>query len=148
MHEAITHLSGDSQPDVWEDLRRWQRDSDGIFCFRERRVQVWHRDELEALHQLPTWAAVEQALQDDDRLRAHLDQLVGTNQGGSRFDADTAGRCVLPSPDEVGDLEAAFTRRYEGLDQFLAVQEIEYVVVWPLTGLTSDEFPIPLEPDL
>jgi hypothetical protein len=108
-------------------------------------LRVWPHAELEALQQLPSWEGVEQALHDDDRLRAHLNQLVGTVHGASQFDAETAGRCILPLPDEAGDLEAVFARRYQRLDHFLAAREIEYVVVWPLSGLTSSEFPITLE---
>jgi hypothetical protein len=66
----------------------------------------------------------------------------------SRFDADIAGRCVLPSPDEAADVNAAFARRYERLDRFLAAREFVYLVVWPLPGLTSTRFPIELEPGI
>jgi hypothetical protein len=148
VHEAAAQLSSGPGPEVSTDLRGWQRDSDGIFRDRERPVRVWRHSELETLHELPSWHAVEQALQDDDRLRAQLDQLVGTAQGGRRFDAKTAGRLVLPLPDEVGDLEGAFERHYASLDGFLAAQELKYVVVWPLPGLTSSTFPIALEQGL
>jgi Apea-like HEPN len=148
VREAIARLSSGSEPDVSPGLRRWQRDSDGIFRVRERPTRVWRHTEVQALQELPSWHAVEEALQEDDRLRAHLNQLVGTVQGGVRFDAETAGHLVLPLPDEVGDLEGAFARRYGELDRFLAAEEIESVVVWPLPGLTSSEFPIALEQDL
>ncbi len=147
-HEAVGRLSSGLGPEVSTSLRRWQRDSDGIFRERERPVRVWRHSELEALHELPSWRAVEQALQDDVRLRAQLDQLAGTAQGSHRFDSDTAGWFVLPLPDEVEDLEGAFERRYGNLDGFLAASEIEYSVVWPLPGLTSSTFPIALEQDV
>jgi len=111
-------------------------------------TRVWRHAQLEALQQLPSWRAVEQALQDNGRLRAHLNQLVGTVQGSGLLEAKWVGRIVLPLPDEVDDLEAVFTRRYERLDRFLAAKDIEYAVVWPLTGLTSSKFPIKLEAGL
>jgi hypothetical protein len=149
VHEAVARLSSGPEPDTTHDLRRWQRDSDGIFRERERLVRVWRHGGIPTLQQLPTWPSVQQALKEDDRLRPHLGQLVGTALGGSRrFDAETAGLLVLPLPDEVSNLEAAFARRYERLDRFLAAQEIEHVAVWPLPGLMSSEFPITLEQDV
>jgi hypothetical protein len=47
------------------------------------RSRVWNRTDLEALRQLPAWAAVEGALQGDENLRAQLDTLVGTARGAS-----------------------------------------------------------------
>jgi hypothetical protein len=148
VREAASRLSEGSGPDISPGRRRWQRDGDGVLRVRERPVRVWRHAEVEALRQLPSWRAVEQALQEDDRLRAQLDQSVGTAQGSSLFDAELAARIVLPSPDEAGDLEGAFERKYGGLDRFLAADAIEYAVVWPLPGLTSSEFPILLEQDL
>jgi Apea-like HEPN len=148
VHKAVGRLSSGLGPEVSTDLRRWQRDSDGIFRERERPVRVWRHSELEALKELPSWQAVERALQDDDRLWAQVDQLVGTVEGSHRFEAQMAGRLVLPLPDELSDVEGAFARGYDDLDGFLAAREIETVVIWPLPGLTSSEFPIPLERDL
>jgi hypothetical protein len=87
-------------------------------------------------------------MQEDDRLRAQWDQPVGTIQGIRSFDAELASGIVLPLPDEVEDLERAFEQRYGGLDRFLAADEIDYAVVWPLPGLTSSEFPVLLEQDI
>jgi hypothetical protein len=148
VREAAARLSEGSAPDISRGPRRWQRDSDGVLRVRERRVRVWRHAEVEAVRQLASWPAVEQVFQEDDRLRAQLDQLVGTVQGSSRFDAELAAGIVLPLPDEVGDLEGAFERRYGELDRFLAANEIEYAVIWPLPGLTSSEFPILLEQNL
>jgi hypothetical protein len=147
VHDAIEYLSH-TEPDLSPGLARWQRDSDGMFRKRERLVRVWQHSALEAAQQLPNWRAVERALQEDNRLKAQLDQLVGTAEGGRRFDAEIAGRLVLPLPDEVSDLDVAFARRYGNLDGFLAADEIQSVVVWPLPGLTSEHFPIQLEQDI
>jgi hypothetical protein len=148
VREASARLSEGSEPDISPGQRRWQRDSDGVLRERERPVRVWRHAEVEALRQLSSWRSVEQALQEDDRLRAQLDQLVGTTQGSRTFDAELAAQIVLPLPDEVRDLEGAFERRYGGLDRFLAADEIEYVMIWPLPGLTSSEFPILLEQNI
>jgi hypothetical protein len=43
----------------------------------------------------------------------------------SRFDADIAGRCVLPSPDEAADVNAAFARRYERLVVGIGSPEVQ-----------------------
>src|SRR4249920_2746207 len=107
VRDAIEYLSH-TEPDLSPGLARWQRDSDGMFRKRERLVPVWQHRDLEGVQQLPSWRAVERALQEDDRLKAHLDQLVGTAEGGRRFDAEIAGRLVLPLPDEVSDLDVAF----------------------------------------
>jgi hypothetical protein len=147
VHDAIEFLYH-TEPDVSPGLARWQLDSDGLFRKRERPTPVWQHGDLEAVRQLPSWHAVERALQDDERLRAHLDQLVGTAEGGRRFDVETAGRLVLPLPDEVSELDVAFARRYDNLDGFLASEEIQSVVVWPLPGMTSDQFPIQLQQDI
>jgi hypothetical protein len=147
VRDAIEYLSH-TEPDLSPGLARWQRDSDGMFRKRERLVPVWQHRDLEGVQQLPSWRAVERALQEDDRLKAHLDQLVGTAEGGRRFDAEIAGRLVLPLPDEVSDLDVAFAERYGNLDGFLAADEIQSVVVWPLPGLTSEHFPIHLVQDI
>lgn len=148
VREAAARLSGDSEPDISRGLRRWQRDSDGILRQRERPVRVWRHAEVEAVRQLPSWRAVEQVFQEDDRLRAQWNQLVGTAQGSRTFDAELAAQIVLPLPDEIGDLREAFERKYGELDRFLAANEIEYAVIWPLPGLASSEFPILLEQNL
>jgi len=145
VHEAVAHLTSGPEPDTTQDLRRWQRDSDGVFRERERWVRIWSHSQLEGLQQLPSWQAVEQALQDDQRLRAQLNQLVGTAYGSSQLEVERVGRMALPIPDEIGDLNAVFKRRYGELDRFLAAQEIEHVIVWSLPGLTSSKFPIKLE---
>src|SRR6266536_1018252 len=147
VHDAVHVLAAGPEPDTSHDLRRWQRDSDGVFRDRQRLVRIWPHQELDRLRQLPSWRAVEQILLNDPRLRPQMDTLVGTIYGGSRLDAERAGQLVLPLPDEVGDLEGAFRRRYEQLDKILAAPEIELFVVWPIPGLTSSEFPIALEPD-
>ena len=147
VHDAVEYLSH-TEPDVSSGLARWQRDSDGIFRKVERPVPVWQRSEVKAAQELPSWRAIEEVFQEDDRLAAHVDNLVGTAQGARRFEVEMAGRLVLPRPDEVKDLEAVFARRYENLDGFLAAEEIESVVIWPLPGLASTEFPIRLEPDV
>jgi hypothetical protein len=144
--EAVASLANGPEPDVRLGLPRWQRDTDGVFRKYERPIRVWPHAEAQATwRQLSTWSAVEQALQEDDRLRGQLDQWIGTAEGGGHFDADMAALAVLPLPDEVGDLETTFARRYGELDRFLAAQEIEYLVIWPLPGLRSSEFPITLE---
>jgi hypothetical protein len=129
------------------DPPRWQRDSDGVFRKRERSARLWYL-ETEALQELPSWWAVEQVLQGDDRLRAQLDRLVGTIQEGSQLSREVLSRHVLPLPDEVSDLDGAFARRYGELDHFLAADETEYLVVWPLPGLSGSAFPITLEQDI
>jgi hypothetical protein len=85
VHEAVAHLASGPEPDTTHDVPRWQRDSDGVFRDRERLVRVWSHSELESLQQLPSWRVVEQALQDDNRLRAQLNQLVGTAHGSRRL---------------------------------------------------------------
>jgi hypothetical protein len=80
VREAAVRLSDGSEPDISPGLRRWQRDSDGILRQRERPVRVWRHAEAEAVRQLPSWRAVEQAFQKDDRLRAQLDQLGGAGR--------------------------------------------------------------------
>jgi hypothetical protein len=147
VQDAVEYLSH-TEPDVSPGLSRWQRDSDGLFRKSERPIRVWQHSDLEAVRQLPSWQAVEQAFQEDDRLAAHANTLVGTAQGARRFEVEMAGRLVLPRPDEVKDLDAVFARRYENLDGFLAATEIEYVVVWPLPGLSCSDFPVQLEPDI
>jgi hypothetical protein len=143
--EAVASLSNGPELRVSSGFPRWQRDTDGVFRKGERPVRLWYPDQVEALGELPSWRAVEQALQEDDRLRAHLDQQVGTIKGGSQLSRELVSRHVLPMPDEVGDLKGAFARRYGELDSYLAADEIEFLVIWPLPGLTSSEFPITLE---
>ena len=87
VHEAVAHLASGPEPDTTHDVRRWQRDSDGVFRDRERLVRVWSHSELEASQQLPSWRSVEQVLQDDDRLRPQLNQLVGTAHGSRQLEA-------------------------------------------------------------
>jgi hypothetical protein len=53
--EAVARLSSGPEPDTSYDLRRWQRDTDGIFRERERLVAVWRHTERKALQGLPSW---------------------------------------------------------------------------------------------
>ena len=39
----------------------------------------------------------------------------------------------------------AFEKRYAELEDFLAVDEVEYTVVWPLPGLVSAVLPLQLD---
>jgi hypothetical protein len=149
VQEAVAHLPSDAQPDLAAGgLPIWRRDKDGIFRSSKRLANVWNDAELAALIALPTWPAVETALQNDDRLRTHLNQLVGTFHGVSNYDAEEFGRRVLPTPDDGNDLDAAFIRRYSWLERFLVAEEVRYVAVWPLPQLASRRFPIELEPGI
>jgi hypothetical protein len=148
VREAVVALSSGSEPEVTQDLRRWQRDTDGEFRDAEREVRLWSRTAVAETQQLPSWRVVLDAFQQDDRLRAQVDTLVGTWNSRRRFEIAAAGRVVLPRPDEAADLEGAFVRRYKELDAFLAAEEFESVEVWPLPGISSSELPITLEPDL
>jgi len=77
-----------------------------------------------------------------------MGQVVGTRHGGGGLYAERVCQILMPQPDEINDLDAAFRRRYERLDSFLAAQDFGLVTVWPMPGLISDQFPIQLEPDL
>ncbi|MFC1410740.1 hypothetical protein ACEZCY_16545 [Streptacidiphilus sp. N1-12] len=146
--DAVGVLIAGSDPIVVTDSRHWQRDEDGHFRNRERAVPIWHSTDVEATRQGASWEAVEQALQEDESLRRQLDQFNGTAQGGCDFNMEMLARHVLPLPNEVGDIEAAFARRYGELERYLTAREIEYLVVWPLPGLASDSFPIVIEANL
>ncbi|MEU0093874.1 hypothetical protein [Kribbella sp. NPDC006257] len=145
--QAIASLSG-TRPEDSIDPRRWKRGDDGIFRHGDHAVRVWGHDAVNQLMRTATWRAVESAFKQDDRLLCQLNALVGTPMGFTRFDSERAGRLVLPRPDEVEDFDAAFARRYQKLDDFLAATELEQSVVWPVPGLWSDLFPITLEQDL
>jgi Apea-like HEPN len=145
VNEAVARLSDAAEIRISPGLPRWQRDADGVFRKGERPARLWYLDQIETLRELPSWRAVGQALQEGDRLRVQLDQLVGTIQGGSQLGREVMSQHVLPLPDEASDLDRAFARRYGELDRFLAADEIEYLVIWPLPGLSSSAFPITLE---
>jgi hypothetical protein len=146
--DAVAALSAGPEPDEWRDLRRWQRDEDGIFRNTERTAPLWNRSAVAEAMQLRSWRAVKEAFQTNDRLRVQVDTLVGTSRSRGRFEVETAGKLVLPRPNEVNDLEDAFGRRYTKLETYLAAREFELAEVWPIPGLTSSQFPIMLEPDL
>lgn len=146
--DAVGMVTTGSVPVVVPDLRRWQRDEDGVFRDRERATPIWHPADVEGTFLLQSWEVVEQVLQEDEALRKQLDRFIGTAQGGGHFDAKMLARHVLPLPSEVNDLQAAFARRFEELDRYFAAEEICCVVVWPLPGLTSDSFPIAVEADI
>lgn len=149
VEEAVAVLNHLTWVETSREPRRWLRDEDGVFRDRERERSVWPNDEIQALRQLSRWGVVEETLRSDERARAHLDQLVGTCVGGGRrFDAWTAGRSVLPLPCEVPELDRVFAERYAALDRYLAADELEYVTVWPLTGLGDLRSEIVLEKDL
>lgn len=146
--EAVQRLLGSAGPEESYDLRRWRRDSDGIYRNRERVMPVWRHAEIEALWDLPSWAEVERTVQEDPRLEEQVGQLVGSDQGGRLLEMQTLGRHVLPLPGEMSDVEGFFSRRFSELDGVLGTQELEYKVVWPLPGLSSGQFPVQLEQDV
>ena len=145
INDATTHLSADaSARDQTTGLGHWQRDSDGIFRDIERVVEIWNRTSVGKLFDLPSWAAVLSVIHANDRLNRQLDTLVGTAQGSHRFEATRIGRRVLPRPNELDQLTEVFEKRYGELENFLAADEIEYTVIWPLPGLTSTALPVQL----
>ncbi len=150
VNDAISSLSADTGASYrTTDLPHWQRDSDGVFRDIERVVEKWDRTSVDSLFDLPSWAVVLDVLHADDRLSRQLDTSVGTKGGGShRFETASIGRRVLPCPSEVDQLTEAFEKRYAELEGFLAADEIEYTVIWPLPGLTSDVLPVHLDPML
>ena len=48
----------------------------------------------------------------------------------------------------TSQVDEAFERRYAELEAFLAADEIEYTVIWPLQGLVGSSFPLRLDPGL
>ena len=148
-NEAITLLSRNpSARDYSTDLGHWRRDSDGVFRDNERTLEVWSRTATNSLFDLPSWAAVLEVLHGDPRLSNQVDAFVGTVQGGHRIEATSVGRRVLPRPNELDQATEAFEKRYEELESFLAAEEIEYTVIWPLPGLTTNVLPVQLETTL
>jgi hypothetical protein len=148
-NEAISRLSADDDSvDSWTDFGRWRRGPDGIFRDIDREVEVWNRKLVANQLDLPQWHAVLSVLQSDARLARRVDTFVGTAHGGRRLETDIIGRITLPRPDEVSQLDDAFERRYSEFEAFLAADEIEYTVIWPLQGLISTVLPLRLDPAL
>jgi hypothetical protein len=147
--DAIDQLShDDTARDQTTDLDHWQRDSDGIFRYTERVIEVWDRRAVDALLDVPSWTAVLDVVHKDSRLSSQVDVFVGTTHGGRHIAATTIGRRILPRPNELAQAAAIFEARYEELETFLAADEIEYLAIWPLPGLTSDVLPVQLDPKL
>jgi len=145
-NEAISRLSADDESrDIRTDLGRWQCDSDGIFRDAEREMEVWNRKCVDNLFDLPQWATVLDVLHATDRLEQQLDTFVGTAKGGRHLEAASIGRVILPRPNELGQFDVAFEKRYAELEDFLAVDEVEYTVIWPLPGLVSAVLPLQLD---
>jgi hypothetical protein len=149
VNEAISRLSADTNaPDRTTDLGHWQRDSDGVFRDAERVIEIWSRTSVNSLFDLPSWAAVLDVIHADERLNRQLDTLVGTSQSSHHLEATSLGRRVLPRPNELDQITEAFDRHYEELESFLAADEVEYTVIWPLPGLTSGMLPVQLDSTL
>ena len=149
VNDAIDQLSRDaSARDYTTDLGHWRRDADGVFRDIERPIEVWDRHAVQSLFDLPSWAAVLDALQGDSRLSNQVDTLVGTAHGARRIEAANIGRFVLPRPNELAPAAEAFEARYGDLENFLAAHEIEYTAIWPLPGLTSNVLPVRLDSEV
>lgn len=149
VNEATSRLSADGEASYGTtDLGHWRRDSDGVFRDAERVVETWDRKSVNILFELPQWTAVLDELYADDRLKVQVDTLVGTAQGGHRIEVTHIGRIVLPRPNELTQFNESFEKRYAELEDFLARDEIEYTVIWPLPGLVSVALPVQLEPAL
>jgi len=145
-NEAISRLSADDESrDIRTDLGRWQCDSDGIFRDAECEMEEWNRKCVDNLFDLPQWATVLDVLHATDRLEQQLDTFVGTAKGGRHLEAASIGRVILPRPNELGQFDVAFEKRYAELEDFLAVDEVEYTVIWPLPGLVSAVLPLQLD---
>jgi hypothetical protein len=145
-NEAISRLSAsDDAYDSWTDFGSWRRDPDGIFRDTDREVEVWNRSLVASQLDLTQWHAVLNTLQTDTRLARQVNTFLGTVHGGRRLEAEAIGRITLPRPAEASQFDEAFERRYSNLEAFLAADEIEYTVIWPLQGLTSNAFPLPLD---
>jgi Apea-like HEPN len=131
------------------DLGHWKRDSDGIFRYADRPVVVWEHQAISDLFELPSWQAVLEVIHGDDRINRQVDTFVGAlGHGGRHVDAGTLGWRFLPLPGELDRLAEAFEDRYTQLEAFLAADEVEYALIWPMPGLTSDVLPVRLEPGL
>ena len=149
LDEAVGLLSADEAArDLTTSLGHWRRDSDGTFRYAEHIVEIWNRNSVDRVFDLSHWAVVLEVLQSDNRLKRQLDTLVGTVQGSHRLEAANIGRNVLPRPNELGQLDEVFEKRYSELEDFLATNEIEYTVIWPLPGLVSTVLPVQLDSTL
>ena len=130
VNDAIDLLSRDaSARDYTTDLGHWRRDADGVFRDIERPTEVWDRHAVQSRFDLPTWAAVLDAIQGDHRLSRQVDTLVGTAHGARRIEAVNIGRFVLPRPNELAQANETFEARYGEFENFLAAHEIEYAAI-------------------
>lgn len=149
VNQAIGRLRAVGNPrDYTTDLGHWQRDSDGVFRDAERIVEIWNRTSVNSLFDLPSWSAILDIIHADDRLNGQVDTIVGTSLSSHRFETISIGRYVLPRPSELAHFTEAFEKRYEELERFLAANEFEYTVIWPLPGLTGAVLPLQLDPML
>jgi hypothetical protein len=73
VNEAISRLATDSNARYrTTDLSHWQCDPDRIFRDIERDIELWDRQSVNSLVELPSWAAVLDIIHADDRLNRQL----------------------------------------------------------------------------
>jgi len=148
VYEAVDVLSQRQPPQVSVETLGWQLDHDGVFRNRARQAHTWNDVGPADLRQLRTWGVVEAVFNEDPVLRAHVGQLVGTARSASTFDPWMAAMSLIPRPDQARNFEDEFAAHYSQLDRFLGSSKLEHMVVWPISGLTANSFPVNLEPGI
>jgi hypothetical protein len=128
----------------WSDQPRWGSDQ-GVFREVERPVQGWGLHHLGQFQHLASWSKIDEIFRSDHRLNRQIDTLVGTAQGGHRLEAFNLAVHAIPNPDELDHPDESFERNYAQLEGFLAADELEFKVIWPVPGLTADNLPLQLE---
>jgi hypothetical protein len=133
----------------------WKRTSDTTFQIRDFEMPYWHKavwSHEKALHDLPEYGLLIQAMLLDPIFARYFDSLVGTKRGGRGFKAkDIADHLIWTMAQKVGELRFVpeeFDQLYKEFEADIRLNDVEFVAVAPIAGFESELFPISLDFDL
>lgn len=145
----------EAPPERERGHHEWVRTSDTSFALQDHERPFWESclpANLDAIHALPEYSRLLEALRADPDLDPQLDQLVGTAMGATALQVHhVTDRLIWQLAAVKGGFvfdPAAIEPMFRELDTALRRTHVDFVVLAPLLGCRLEAFPIALEPTL
>ena len=138
--DLMTHVGG---------LPVWLQNSDGAYRL-EREPLAWDSVVVDQLTALPQWSRIEEAVSNNNQLRAHFGHVVGSAYARNQIDLKDTLIYLLPRPvwsDDRNDVlldGSSFRAEYRALEDFLSKDSVTQLSMWLVRGVELDR-PIKLD---
>lgn len=137
------------------DLRPMREGGDVIGSWSSAPEVLWPEKYTSEVLASPQWQNVLAAIHQNETLRRHVNDGVGTALGSSHFSPNSIAFAFWPSAllvahwkaelDSATVRDAAFSKVYDAVEQFFASDAVHYIVTTPIAGLLCERVPLELE---